>query len=495
MTLVIFEPNPGGGLRQEIRDFYEQATWKNRVAFLGGATNTYSALIETGKRLKAIQHIINELKISNIPENDPQMVNSRDLADKITANFRSAVRETFTTLWYPPISDQGTPALVSADFSMRFEGNNYSGEKQIIELLKDKQKFTEDVSGETFRKKCEQRLFTIQSMPWNEIKKRAGMLTKWQWHLPAALDDLKAVCLQKDIWRENGGYIDKGPFPQPKTRAEVQEKLRDSDTGEATLKVVAVNGDTVYYDFGANATTASAKLEGAELKTTELAVSFLVVDSTHVHETGDPVTWKNRITIKYRFFQENSYRKLELQAAPEAPAWYTTDGSDPKVAGAAYDGPFAVPTDSPFVLVYAEREGVGSEVQKIAVPKGTSGGAPVMVDPKTPAVWMRALDMQSTKETYEAIDRAKKFKASFVGIRITISGDSGNHDWLELNTFQEKVVTPELVEECLDMLRKLQGNGQVQLAAEALSFNLGQDLLDWVTDVKTALKPGEVKQK
>ena len=132
---------------------------------------------------------------------------------------------------------------------MKFDGNKYNGEQQVLLVLKDKMKFTEDVSCETFRKKCEQRLFTIQSMPWAEIKKRAAMLPKWQWHLPSALDDLKANCIQKDIWRENGGYVDKGPFPQPKTSATVQEVARDADTGEATLKVTAINGDTIYYDY------------------------------------------------------------------------------------------------------------------------------------------------------------------------------------------------------------------------------------------------------
>jgi len=133
------------------------------------------------------------------------------------------------------------------------------------------------------------------------------MLTKWQWHIPTALDDLKASCIQRDIWRENGGYVDKGPFPQPKTRAEIQEKLRDADTGEATLKITAVNGDIIYYDFGAKASTASGRLEGSELKTKELNVSFLVVDSSGVHETGDPVNWKNRITFKYRFYQAGDH--------------------------------------------------------------------------------------------------------------------------------------------------------------------------------------------
>ena len=494
VSLVITEPYTGGGLRQEVRNYYDQTTWKNRIAFLSGPKNTYDVLIDTGKRLKAIQHIIDELVKEKTPENDPQMVQAKELSDRIRGNFLSAVRETFTTLWYPPIADQEKPTLVNADFSMKFEGNKYSGEQQIIDLLKDKQKFTEDVASDTFRKKCEQRLFTIQSMPWNEIKKRAAMLTKWQWHLPSALDDLKAACLQKDIWRENGGYVDKGPFPQPKTRADVQEKLRDSDTGEATLKVTAVNGDTIYYDFGATASTASAKLDGSELKTAAMSASFLVIDSTHVHETGEPYSWKNHITIKYRFYQSGTKRMLELRAAPPAPISYTTDGSDPKLAGASYDGPFTVNPGTLLVLTYAEQDGVASQVERIQVPAGGSKDTPVLVDPKRPAIWVRPFELLNTKETYEAIERAKKFKASFSGVKVTIMGEGGDNEWIELQTYQDKLGSPEQVEECLTVLRKWQGSGQVQFGASALHFELGQDLLDWVNEVKTTLKPGEVKQ-
>jgi hypothetical protein len=51
-----------------------------------------------------------------------------------------------------------------------------------------------------------------------------------------------------------------------------------------------------------------------------------------------------------------------------------------------------------------------------------------------------------------------------------------------------------MIEECLDVLRKLQSTGQVQLTADALHFALGQDLLEWVEEVKATLQPGEVKQ-
>lgn len=495
VTLVITEPYAGGGLRPEIRDYFEQLTWKNCIAFLTGPKNTYDVLIETGKRLKAIQHIIEELVKDKTLESDPQMVQAKDLADRIRGNFYSAVRETFTTLYYP-LDEGGKAVLVSADFSMKFEGNRYNGEHQILELLKEKMKYTEDVSGETFRKKCEQRLFTIQVMPWNEIKKRAAMLPKWQWHLPAALDDLKTACIQKDVWRENAGYVDKGPFPQPKTTVTVQEVSRDADTGEATLKVSAVNGDVIYYDIGAEASTASAKLDGSTLKTRDLRVSFLVVDSTGVHETGDAIIWQNRITLKYRFFQAGTDRMCELRAAPPAPICYSTDGSDPKLAGATYDGSFRVPPGTLFVQSYAERDGVGSEVLRAPVPAAGPGGRDghVAVDPRRPAVWNREISFQSTKESYECIERAKRHKALFSGVSIIIMSEGGVREWVELQTHKEKQMPPELLEECLAMLRKLQGSGQVQLGSAALHFAVGQDLLDWVEEVKTELQPGEVKQ-
>jgi hypothetical protein len=492
VALVVTEPYSGGGLRQEIRDYFEQLTWKNRIAFLTGPKNTYDVLIETGKRMKAIQHIIDELVKDKTLESDPQMVQAKDLSDRIRGNFYSAVRETFTTLYYP-LEESGKPNLVSADFSMKFEGNKYNGEQQILDLLKEKMKFTEDVAGDTFRKKCEQRLFTIQQMPWNEIKKRAAMLPKWQWHLPSALDDLKAACLQKDVWREQGGFVDKGPFPQPKTCANVQEVSRSDETGEATLKVTAINGDVIYYDFGAPASTASAKLDGSMLKTGELRASFLVVDSSKVHETGEPAAWQNRITLKYRFFQNGAERMCELRSAPPAAISYTTDGSDPKVAGATYDGPFRVSPGAIFVQAVGACDGITSEVLRVAVPKEGVIGK-ISVDPKRPVVWARTFNFSSTKESYEHIERAKKHKATFSGVSIMIMGEGGDNEWIELQTYQEKKVTPELLEETLTALRKLQGSGQVQLGSTGLHFELGQNLLDWIVEVKTELKAGEVKQ-
>jgi hypothetical protein len=486
VTLAITEPY-SGGLRTELREFYHQATWKNRIAFLTGTKDTYDMLIDVGKRLRAIQHILDELQADKVPDNDPQLVQAKDLQDRISQNFHSAVRETFTTLWYSTEQD-----LANADLRMKFEGNKYSGEQQILDVLKEKMKFTEDVSGETFRKKCERRLFTQQVMPWGEIRRRAATNPLWQWHRTDALDLLKQDCLHRDIWREDGNFVDKGPFPQPKTNVIIQEQSRNDENGETALRVTPLHGDTIYWEVGASATTASAKLEGPTLKTKQLRVSFLAIDTTGLHEPGDSVAWKNRITLKYRIYQSGEDKQMELRPAPTANIHYTSDGSDPKVAGASYEGPFTIPKGAPLVLAYAERDGIESAVERIPIDWETD--EEVKVDPALPIVWKRKQQTESTKDSYEFLERLKNRQARAIGLTITIGGEGGVREWIELTTYEDKQVAPELIEECLDSLRKIQTEGQVKIDAKALYFENGRDLLDWVEEVRTELKPGEIKQ-
>jgi hypothetical protein len=76
----------------------------------------------------------------------------------------------------------------------------------------------------------------------------------------------------------------------------IQELKRNDDTGVVTLKLVPVYGDTIHYEVGADATPDSSKISDAKnFQTDALTLSFLCVDSTGEHATGDPVTWRNWI--------------------------------------------------------------------------------------------------------------------------------------------------------------------------------------------------------
>ncbi len=517
VTLIITEPHSGSGLRQDLQQFFDQTTYQNRIAFLSGTRNTYNDLIETGKRLLAIQHILGELDAEQVSDNDPQMIQAKELDERTRLAFHSAVRETFTILWFPVRT-----GLTRADFSMQFEGNRYKGEDQIIALLTEKAKFETEISGENFQKKCERRLFTTQSLPWQEIKLRAATNPQWQWTMPRALDDLKTDCLRRDVWREAGGYVDKGPFPPPKTDLAIQQMQRDSDTGEVTLKVTPLNGDTIYYDIGGPATTASAKVEGGSVQIKEMRASFLVVDSRGEHETGPIGTWQNEITLKHRFFQSGSDKKLELQAAPEAPIYYTTDGSDPQIAAAVYQVPFVIPPSSQLVLAYAERDNIRSQVERI--PIIWEQEERIRVDRDRAATWCptQRFDFSNTHDSYDFIEKLKKYQGVPLGMSMVIYGEGGDQDWVELQMNSKKKVEPALLEECLQVLRKLHiphrrggepgpeltsgrvdnifptgvgvNRSRVMVTAEAIHFELGQNLLDWVEDDKMALQSSEIQQ-
>ena len=235
VALVISEPFPGGGLHPDLQKFYADLTFKNRVLFLYGQRDMMEALLDTAAELKAITQIVDEMEAERVPDNDPQKVLAIDMLDKIRFRLLSTARETFTTL-----SNPQADRLMTADFLMNITDNNYNGEKQIREALKAKQKFTEDVTSETFRKKCEQRLFTQPTMLWSEVKKRAATNPMWQWHRTDALDVQDLV--RKEQWREAGGYVEKGPFPEPKTGVQVQEWSRDDETGKVTLKLTPFSG-------------------------------------------------------------------------------------------------------------------------------------------------------------------------------------------------------------------------------------------------------------
>lgn len=483
VLLVVAEPAPGGGLADSLKAFHDDATYKNRILFLTGEREVIDRLLERSAELKAIRSIIQELENEKTPDTDPQLVGARELRDKILLQLLSAAKEGFDRLYYP--SKDG---LAGADFLMNYQGNNYNGESQIRETLKSKQKFTEDIDSDTFRKKCEQRLFTQQVMDFAEVKRRSGTNSQWQWHIPSALDSLKSKMLLEDAWREESGLVDKGPFAPPVTSVRPQELKRDDITGETLLRLIPVHADKVHYEIGGTATTGSALVPDLQkFATTDLRLSFLAVDSTGQHDTGPATTWQSRITLKHRFFQQGEQRMCEILAAPPVPIFYTTDGSTPSTASGVYEESFPVPDGTICVLAVGEKDGIRSEILRADVPKGRQT---VAIDPAKPATWKRSHSYDTTKETYEFLANLEKIDAKILGPRVMV----GSSPWAEFNADASMSLDRATLEKILHPLREIVGAGEVQLTCDALAFSSGQDLLDWVADHKTELKEHEVSQ-
>ncbi len=484
VSLIVAEPHPAG-LHPDLVTLYDQHTYRNRICFLTGQ-RAFDSLLDRARELKAINQVIGELNQEGIADNDPQMQQAREtLLPRFLAQFHSAIRETFTTLYYPT-----RDRLSKVDFLMEFRENRYDGEEQVRQALAGKQKHTEDVASETFRKKVEQRLFTQQSMQWSEITRRAATSPIWQWHRPDALDKIKADCIHKDIWREEGAYVSKGPFPKPETAVRIQELSRDDNTGATTLRLTPVHGDTLYADVGSDATIASEQLEGREYETTELRVSFLATDSTAEHDTGDPHEWTGRITLKSREYLAEERRMVELRAAPPAPIRYTTDGSDPKVAGGAYDEPFAIPDGTRIVLAYAEKDGVVSETHQREIAERPEEKP---INKAAPATWMPSgiLEFKEKRTAYGFLARLKKHGgAAGGGLRIAVQ--QTDNTWGELNLSNDITLDGDAIEELVEGLRRIVAEGEVVIEARAIRFDSGQGFLDYIAEVRGTFNRDEV---
>lgn len=172
VKLILYEPY-GGELHPDLKGFYDELDYKNRVCFISGQRDTMNNLISVGREYKAILSILKDLDSKGVRADDTQRIIAQDLKDNIVHRLLSAARETFTRIHYPHNDE-----LRVTDLTMNFEGNKCRGEELIRTTLTDKQKFTQEVDGDTFKKKCEQRLLTQQTMKWSEIKNRAAILTK-----------------------------------------------------------------------------------------------------------------------------------------------------------------------------------------------------------------------------------------------------------------------------------------------------------------------------
>lgn len=489
VLLVLFEPYTGGSsLHPDLQKFYENERYKNRVMFLSGSRSTMDKLLHAAKEHKAINQIISRMEEEKVPANNPQYQKALEKRDRVKLELLQAARETFVQLHYP-----AKTGLLKADFFMEFMGNDYNGEKQIRDVLLQRQKFTEHVTDETFRKKCEDRLFTQKEMRWSDVKERAATNPAWQWHLPRALDDLKDEMLKKDIWREHGGYIEKPPFPKEKTGVLIQELRRDDDTGEVTLKIIPQYGDKVYYEIGAPATTASNLVENlSEFKTSELKLWFLCVDSKGEHETGEPVEWKNKITVKYRVYDRGEDKVVELKSAPPVSIRYTTDGSNPKEYGGIYEGEIVVPKNSTYVLAVAEAQGIYSDALQIKIDRAK--GETITIDKEKPLKLYKRCKTNDTAETYQELGVLKKHNVQLSDVIVTfyrVDDNNSHKGWVELTVDSSMKVEIEKLENSMDNVRNnFMNEGKVNISLEygIARFDTGQDFLDWVAEKKKALK-------
>jgi hypothetical protein len=498
VTLVLFEPYSGNGLHPDLKRFFDNAMYKNRVLFLSGQRDTMNRLYTAAKELKAIERIIANMKDDKVPEDNQQYLLAQDTRIKKITAVLSAAQQTFSMIYYP-----NKNGIQNADFSMEFKGNNYNGEDQIRKLLLEKQKLLDKTFDDTFRRKCEDRLFTRKEMQWAEIRDRAATETAWQWHHPGALNKLREDCITKDLWRERGDYLEKGPFPKEPTSLSVTVKNEDDEYGQTTLWLRPMRGDKVYYEIGAAATPSSLLVDDlSNFVTTELRVSFLCVDSTREHPAGETVEWRKAISLRHRIIDKADGQWVQLQSHPGVKIKYTTDGSDPKENGGIYDGGFAIPVGTTFVQAVAECFGEYYAPTVIKIEKKKQQG--LTIDRAKTLTLYKCTRASDTNDTFEQLNLLKKYAENVADVHLTLfplDAKNNQNGFIDVTIDAKIPVTPEQVETAISTFKNsilADARANIELEYGKVTFTSGQSFYDWANTRKISLtefKQEEIRQR
>lgn len=478
VTLILTEPSSEAGLKKEISQFYEDSILKNRVMFLTGQRVAMDNLIEITKSYKAIENIIYRMEHEDkVDARDSELIQAKDLFDKISAKLFSNIREAFITLYFPK-----KDGLTKKDFKMEFVGNNFNAEKQIKDVLEEEMKFTTEIEPTKLKAKFEARIFTTQRMTWAHILERVSTETSWQWHKPEALNELKNYCLTRGLWLEDGGYIDKEPAA-PETSVNVIETHRDKETGEVSLKIVPINGDTVFFEIDTVATEDSLKITDlSNFKTKELLLTFLCLDSKGVNKTGVLYTWKNKIILQYKIFDHDGNRYMEIRASsPNVEIRYSTDGSNPKNSGGIYIDPFIIPKGAKYVQAIAENKekSICSEMLEFEVKEEKFA-----IDKEKPVKMYEPLMPTSRTETFKIMDSLNEYNAKLKGVDITIQERSGDgFMMLSLGEF-DIINVADLIDEINGLLDKffLDKKYEITATINNVDFESGKVFEQWVSN-------------
>ncbi len=313
---------------------------------------------------------------------------------------------------------------------------------------------------------------------------------------------MKSVAIRKDVWRDEGaGYLRKGPFPKEKTSVLVSRPGRNDTTGRVIFQVSAKHGDRVHFEEGGSpATINSPVVQGGRLETTALKVSFLAVDSTGEHETGELREETNPITLKYDYAYRDGARRITLKAVPLGTIRYTLDGSNPRNGGVCDAGEVIVPDAHDLLLAVAEAQGIWSEQLRVDVPKAgaTQNGTAFQPDLHRPAEWRRRLITSDRGRAFKILECLTRHRAETAGADINVSLQGRPDDYIAMSFGPNIIRTPDILETITtDLIGQVSPDGsaaEVSLLIASTCFPSGTALVETAKELDEPLKGDEVRQ-
>jgi hypothetical protein len=501
-TLVIVRP--GGQANQlpissDWQDWWSQQQYKNRVLFLSGSRDIFQKVLDCARQARALQSVQDELITDNTPTEDPQWRALDGLKDRVNLQFGAALKEAFDQLVYPSINT----ALRAGGIELAFAGNQ-SGEATIRKTLENAQKFTTKIDDDSFRARAEARLFgggDTKVVLWNDFKRNAAVNTTWPLHKLSALDDLKADCLRRGQWREEGNHVRRGPFPPPEPEVQIRELSTDTDgDGRTYLKIEPLHADTVVYETGnTDPTPASSPVPTpAKFEAKGLRYRFVAYDAEHPDRVSAVKEWTAKLQFKYQLHNRGNHYEVELAALPQANGItirYTTDGSAPvAITAATYSGSFRVPEGCRVVCAIAVAQvfGLQSEVVRIPIPQ--QGQEERTLDLAKPAQWIQRTKLDDSGQVWDFITRLESAAGVTThDIGLTVMSNDGLQS-LDYSGAEDTGYDGPTLRAVTDKLSDIVSDGSLRLTVGSMRFATGQGLLDWLQAAKQSFDLTKVRQ-
>lgn len=502
-TLIIVRP--GGQANQlpvsaDWQAWWAQQQYKNRVLFLSGSRDTFQKVLDSARQTRALQSIEDELRSENTPADDPQWRALDALRDRVGLQFTSALKEAFDQIVYPSIN----AALRSSGTDLAFAGNQ-SGEATIRKTLEGAQKFTTKIDDESFRSRAEQRLFgspETKVVLWSDFKRAAAVSTNWPLHKISALDDLKAECLRRGVWREEGNHVRRGPFPPPVPEVAIHVlSVQDEGDGQTYLKVEPLHATAVVYETGdAVPTTSSSPVQTpARFEATGLRYQFLAFDPADLTRVSAVKEWKPKIRLRHQLHNRGDHYEVELLALPKANGItirYTTNGSAPTNTGSAtYDGRIRVPAGCRVVRAIAEVAAYDLNSGETSVLIPQKGQEERALDPVRPAKWKQHTKLDDAGAVWNLIEALEKMPG-VMAFDISLTAESGDgQQHVDYSGSVEAGYDAASLKSVANGLQALVGGeGSLRMTVSALGFPTGQTLLDWLKASNQAFDIAKVTQ-
>lgn len=478
---------------EEVQKFFAGLSQKNNLCVLTG-DKTAMASVEKAAR----QVFAGQKADGRIPHGHPQREDLERKQQMYDLDFNAVTLSVFDRVLFPIQRAGKEPQLASKPLDMtRDQKKSFNGEEQVEKTLtSDPLKLYLDVEKDfdAIRDKAEDLLWPDNhpETRWSDAADRYAEQPGVPWLPPRGLETLKTIACNRGLWEDLGtGYVSKKPAKK-RTGAQIIAEPEPGDEGRYRLKVNPVNaGPTprIHYAEESVVSESSPVLKDTVYPTKALRVAFLVRDVSGQYETGDPVSWTNKLVLRNQLEENGGQRSVKLLVAPRGEIRYSLDGSEPR-DGTPYTTPIMIGDGEVFMRAFASADGLEEKRDFRFAARGKKG---VQLDDAKPARLVRStgIKLDSRGATFEGLKQAGDRSVEFEGITLLVGQGSTVAQLLVGEVRLNAAYITTLAE---TLLSKFGPDTPVTLSFRRAHFCSGHDLKDFAVKLGIELQPADVEQ-